>query len=301
MSVNAGYNANGNHVPVVQAPPAELVQRLKAASMLQNPLKDSNSKAPSASSNSIRKSLPRSIRINPLVQVLILRRVLLLTDGRDKVMKVIQYGLKTAMWLHILDAKRHPTLHSHANKTVSQFSMTRKVIRLFYWLNSLDEFVELAKERHFGMSSAVTPTEKLRQFLAVFNAIVGIVNGWADDLVVAGKMGIVDKPLYNRATILADRLWYVSIFIDAHENVHGTAAIRRKLVACRADDESKRKELESKLYMQKVSFAKLMADFVFCTIDVFHLGDKGISDGWQAVSGFLAALLGTYKVWVKHR
>ncbi|KAJ3158715.1 hypothetical protein HDU86_002680 [Geranomyces michiganensis] len=244
-----------------------------------------------------------------LMHTLIIRRVLLLTDGRDKVMKCIQYFLKTVLWAELLTAKgAHPRLHNAAKQTVSHFSTARKIMRLLYWLNSLDELVSLASpDEHPGPTA--TRTQVVRHRLAVLNAILGIVNGWADDVVVAGKMGIIEKPLYNTATVLADRLWWVTVIIDLHENYHAGRDLRKKLrsaqkelalVGDAAGAGTKVAEIKSKAAMHRVSLVKLLADFMFCSIDVFQLGDRGINDGWQAVSGLTAACLGTYKVWRKH-
>ncbi|KAJ3190151.1 hypothetical protein HDU85_000442 [Gaertneriomyces sp. JEL0708] len=252
-----------------------------------------NSTSPAATPASTSKRTPH-LKMNPLISILILRRMLLLTDGRDKVFKIIQYGLKTAMWMDIINAKRNTTLHAHAKQLIPHLSLTRKIIRTAYWLNSLNELVEL--------SDAPLPAsrrETIRHYAAVFNATVGFFNCIADDIVTAGKLGLVDKPLYNRATILADQLWFVTIFFDVYENMQTTAGLRQKLYSTK--DVAKRDEIRSKLAMQRISLAKLGADFLFCSIDVFKLGDRGISDGWQAVSGLLSAFLGTYKVWVKNK
>ncbi|KAJ3177786.1 hypothetical protein HDU87_004308 [Geranomyces variabilis] len=241
-----------------------------------------------------------------LLHTLIIRRVLLLTDGRDKIMKCIQYFLKTVLWAELLTAKgAHPRLHNAAKQTVSHFSTARKIMRLLYWLNSLDELVSLSSPgEHPGPNA--TRTQVVRHRLAVLNAILGIVNGWADDVVVAGKMGIIEKPLYNTATVLADRLWWVTVIIDLHENYHAGRDLGRKLASARKEaalaggSQQKVAEIQAKASLHRVSLVKLLADFMFCSIDVFQLGDRGISDGWQAVSGLTAACLGTYKVWRKH-
>ncbi|KAI8818603.1 peroxisomal biogenesis factor 11-domain-containing protein [Fimicolochytrium jonesii] len=272
------------------------------------------SKVPVSTPSTVIASAPRKqLKMDPLVQVLILRRMLLLTDGRDKVMKVIQYGLKAAMWAELLTAKKQPAMHARASKIVSNFSTARKIIRLLYWLNSLDELIDLNKTSAADLVK-MTPNERLRHNLSMFNAIVGIVNGWADDVVVAGKLGLIEKPLYNRATILSDRLWYVTIFFDLYENIQAGRVLSKKVLDAQrqyvkadgdVDDigvlDKKRTELLNKQYMHRISLVKLVADFTFCTVDVFQLGERGLSDGWQALSGLTSALLGTYKVWVKHR
>ncbi|KAJ3020608.1 hypothetical protein HKX48_000551 [Thoreauomyces humboldtii] len=267
----------------------------------------SNSHGPAASSAPARKAAT-----NLLMQVLILRRVLLLTDGRDKVLKCIQYALKSALWADLLTSKSTPVLHAHAKTTVSNFSTARKIMRLLYWLNSLQELVDVSGEAPKKDAPAI---DTLRHRLGLINAIVGIVNGWADDLVVAGKLGFISKPLYEKATVWADRMWFLTIFIDLHENLQGGLVLAHKLEKSKekvavaslggVEDEVVAAEkaaaaLTVKLGVHRVSLAKLLADLMFCSVDVLQLGDRGISDGWQALSGLTSALLGTWKVWIKH-
>ncbi|KAI8907447.1 peroxisomal biogenesis factor 11-domain-containing protein [Powellomyces hirtus] len=318
--------------PVVHA---DLVRRLNGKTTLQ---KDASLASPTPSTTSTatpsppttsfkQPSLTRTptpfARLAPtlLTKILILRRVLLLTDGRDKIMKCLQYVLKSAMWAQLITSATHPRLHAHAASTVSHFSTARKIMRLLYWLNSLNDLVDLVNNpaSQPPKAAAASPTDVLRYRLALVNAGVGIVNGWADDLVVAGKLGIIDKPLYNRATVVADQLWLVSIFIDLHENIQAGFALRRKLAAaCNAASTPSdtaadtaaaaaaaaktHRDLTARHRTHTLSLIKLLADLTFCSIDVFRLAERrGISDGWQAISGLASALLGTYKVWVKHR
>ncbi|TPX55434.1 hypothetical protein PhCBS80983_g05314 [Powellomyces hirtus] len=317
---------------------ADLVRRLNGKATLQ---KDASLASPTPSTTSTATPSPPSIpttsskqpslsrtptpfaRLAPtlLTKILILRRVLLLTDGRDKIMKCLQYALKSAMWAQLITHATHPRLHAHTASTVSHFSTARKIMRLLYWLNSLNDLVDLVNNpASQPPKAAASPTDVLRYRLALVNAVVGIVNGWADDLVVAGKLGIIDKPLYNRATVVADQLWLVSIFIDLHENIQAGFALRRKLAAaCNAASTPSdpaavadtaaaaaaaktHRDLTARHRTHILSLIKLLADFTFCSIDVFRLAERrGISDGWQAISGLASALLGTYKVWVKHR
>jgi hypothetical protein len=55
--------------------------------------------------------------------------------------------------------------------------------------------------------------------------------------------------------------------------------------------------------MDRISLVKLLADYIFCTIDVLHLGERWsvpqTADGLQAGSGLVAALLGTLKLYLK--
>ena len=63
--------------------------------------------------------------------------------------------------------------------------------------------------------------------------------------------------------------------------------------------DEKVKTLEKKWKMLLVSATKLTADGVFCLYDVFGCGERGWSDGWQTISGLVAAICGTYKLFIK--
>ncbi|KAJ3299292.1 hypothetical protein HK104_009411 [Borealophlyctis nickersoniae] len=237
-------------------------------------------------------SRPRQIPI--LVQLLILQRILLTNDGRDKILKIVQYSLKTVLWYRAAAAAKNPK----ADKVISQFSLTRKIIRLNNWANSIAEMDELLRD-NLGITKGMTREERARRALVFFGAAVGLVNGLADDVICYGKLGLVGKRWVDLATPLADQCWYITIFIDVYENVQTTAKMNLKLAE--STDAQQRRAIKAKIDLQNVSLVKLMADFVFCSVDVFKFGDRGISDGWQAVSGLLSALLGTYKLWVKNR
>ncbi|KAJ3304951.1 hypothetical protein HDV03_002181 [Kappamyces sp. JEL0829] len=219
-----------------------------------------------------------------LVRVLILRKILLLNDGRDKVLKCLQYGAKVLLWAVLLSKSPAQT---RAKQLSSHFSLVRKVIRLGHFLEPLNDGLELCKEPGF---------DTLAQRLAPLNVVIGIVNDVSDDIICLCKMGVLDKPWLERCTPISDRLWYTSIFIDIHANLTDTLKLQEKTRL--ESDAAARKKLEDKVFMARVSLAKLLADYVFCTIDVFHLS---VSDGWQAVSGLVAAVLGTYKLWIKHQ
>ena len=107
---------------------------------------------------------------------------------------------------------------------------------------------------------------------------------------------MLDKPWLDFCTPLSDRLWDAGIFIDVHANITDykqLSANHEKEV-----DKAAKEKLASKMFISRISLVKLISDFVFCTIDVFHLDVNG---GVQAVSGLTAALLGTYKLYIKHK
>ena len=92
------------------------------------------------------------------------------------------------------------------------------------------------------------------------------------------------------AAPISDRLWYSGIIIDIHANIAGYKSL--VLEHQKEDD----KVLAQKMFISRLSLVKLVADFIFCSIDVFHIR---VSDGVQAISGLIAALLGTQKLYIK--
>jgi hypothetical protein len=223
---------------------------------------------------------------NSLVRVLVIRKILLLNDGRDKILKVAQYSAKVLLWLVLMEKSVNQT---RAKQIATHFSIVRKVIRLGHFLEPFSEGLDIAKEPHF---------ETTAQKLAPLNVLIGIANDISDDIICLSKLGVLEKGWTERMTPYSDRLWYSSIFIDLHSNWTETNKLIQKY-----DQESsieQKEKLAQKIFMARISLIKLLADFVFCTVDVFELGER-VSPGWQNLSGLLAALLGTYKLYVKNQ
>jgi hypothetical protein len=221
---------------------------------------------------------------NSLLRVLLVRKILLLNDGRDKIMKVAQYSAKVLLWLVLLEKSVNQT---RAKQIASHFSIVRKVIRLGHFLEPFNDGLDILKEAQF---------ETLAQKLAPLNVLIGIANDISDDIICLSKLGVLDKDWTKTMTPYSDRLWYSSIFIDIHSNWTETNKWIQKYD--QESDMEQKQKLSQKIFMARISLIKLLADFVFCTVDVFELGDR-VSPGWQNLSGLLAALLGTYKLSMK--
>ncbi|KAJ3294824.1 hypothetical protein HDU76_006918 [Blyttiomyces sp. JEL0837] len=113
--------------------------------------------------------------MTPFLRLMVIRRILLLNDGRDKVLKVLQYGAKAILWLQLIekastlftemrsklaphqmqmldmligapstngqDEKGSPksqTLQSRLGKLIPHLSMARKIVRMFHFLEPID-------------------------------------------------------------------------------------------------------------------------------------------------------------------
>jgi hypothetical protein len=128
--------------------------------------------------------------------------------------------------------------------------------------------------------------------------LIGITNDVVDDIICLSILGVLESSYITKCTPISDRLWYSSIFIDIHSNWVDTMGL---IESYDTELNSKAKDkIAQKIFMARISLMKLLADFVFCTVDVFEMGDK-VSPGWQNTSGLLAALFGVYKLYVKNQ
>lgn len=153
-----------------------------------------------------------------------LRNVLLLTDGRDKGMKIVQYALKIALWGLV------PKGNRKMNDVISQLSLARKLIRMLHWLEPLKTYQNLCK----GCSlNGISDSEKtVARFifsenrLAPLNAWFGIINDIADDIICLGKLKVLDDKWIKLATSVSDRFWFATIFIDIHEAIVSMSVLK---------------------------------------------------------------------------
>lgn len=110
-------------------------------------------------------------------------------DGRDKSIKIIQYLFKILLHHKLADAKRWSAM-------VSQFSMTRKILRLGVFLG---------------------PAQQLQSASSVWETIVLLnecSNNVADDIYCLYKMGLVGPRLGKRAEEIAYYCWFAAICVD---------------------------------------------------------------------------------------
>jgi Peroxisomal biogenesis factor 11 (PEX11) len=205
----------------------------------------------------------------------ILHKILLLNDGRDKILKVIQYFTKSLLWIKKSQNKSLAQLVYH-------LSMARKAIRLLHFLDPFLEFIENI--------STSTQRTSLQDQLKPLGSALGIVNDISDDIICFGKMGVIDKQWVTRCTPISDRLWFLSIFIDIHSAVLSVLKIKK---AASVPEKAQDPALKQKLLLARISVIKLFGDLLFCWIDVFKLD---VSDGFQSIAGLLTGTLGTFKL-----
>ncbi|CAB4435689.1 unnamed protein product [Rhizophagus irregularis] len=227
----------------------------------------------------------------------ILRRLLVHSDGRDKFLKIIQYFGKIILWTHIGKNKsKYPKLYPRLIAMTSQFSNTRKIIRLAHFLepySDLNDYVTGAR----NPSSIVRPYEKFVYYLGFINSITSILNDFFDDLYCLGKVGILDKSVAKRAEPIAIKLWFLNIIMDIHEVIFRIGYLNEQTKKSKGKlSENDIEKLKDKKYWLYASLVKLSMDFSFCGYDLFECT---FSDGVQAVTGFVAGILSFRKLWVK--
>jgi hypothetical protein len=105
-----------------------------------------------------------------LVRLLIWRNILLLTDGRDKTLKIFQYLAKVMMWADILPSKSKS--ESKAKLLASHFSLIRKVLRLGHVLEPFHDGLDLIGKKSYN---------SLAEKLAPLNVLIGMLNDLTDE------------------------------------------------------------------------------------------------------------------------
>ncbi|CAG8811781.1 2848_t:CDS:1, partial [Gigaspora rosea] len=210
----------------------------------------------------------------------ILRRLLVHSDGRDKTLKIIQYFGKIILWLQasktpkskygrlinpitflfIRDKAFLSKATPRLKAMTSQFSTTRKIIRLAHFIEPYSDLCDYCSgARRTSRSS--TSYEKFVHYLGSINAFLSILNDLFDDLYCLGKIDIIDKSIAKWAEPKAIKLWFFCICLDIHETFFKIYQIKNKIKKANSEESEK---YQQKLYWLNISLTKLIMDFLFC-------------------------------------
>ncbi|EPZ31338.1 hypothetical protein O9G_000983 [Rozella allomycis CSF55] len=202
------------------------------------------------------------------------------TEGRDKIMKIVQYLAKLRILFHVKQESKLKIL-------VSNLSQTRKILRLVHFVEPLKEFKQILQKD--------TGYKNTEDRIQLVNALVSILNDISDDIVCLGKMSLIkDKIILRKAERFSALAWFLCIHIDLFENMKSLSRSYQDLQ--NSEDESVKGKEIAKLKMQLISFTKLLFDFGFCLYDVFHIERFMIG---QVSCGLGAGILSTYKLILK--
>ncbi|KAF9350633.1 hypothetical protein BGX34_001072 [Mortierella sp. NVP85] len=244
----------------------------------------------------------------------IIREISDVVDGRDKMIKVVQYFAKVFLWLFLSDPKKYKLLATRMKALAKQFSTTRKVLRLGHFIDPMASVLTLAVTtraslRQNGLRKTLdkSPSETWRNTardrLGNLNNVLGFCQDIVDDIYCLGVIGVLDRSFTDKAEPWSNALWMAGVSIDLHENIQSIRDVRQQIKALEAKgpsiDENEEKarsaqltKLTTKLHWLKVTTVKLSGDFMFCAYDNLHCS---FSDGFQAVTGLVSGLAGAYK------
>ncbi len=179
---------------------------------------------------------------------------LLLTEGRDKVVKLLQYTSRLILLLSSSPSKR-------LRPFISQMSMTRKVLKLGHGVFPYQEL-----------------TQKPITKNAFIRAVVEFINDFWDDVYCLSRIGFLrSKRLQDISEIWANRAWMMGIIMDLRVLMERRSTMAKKLkeadekkllgVGILENQEQKMKrKLLTDAYWIDVSIVKLLADLGFCCI-----------------------------------
>lgn len=157
-----------------------------------------------------------------------LRKFLVVTDGRDKALKLVQYIVKFFLWSY-LDArkKHHSELHGHLHALASHFSTTRKIIRLGHVVEPYGELVDFASLP--SLSTTAPRRERVFRALAAVYCALALAQDVSDDVYCLAKIGAIPRHLAKQAESWSIKLWFVAIWLDVHKNLWDTWLVHEKM------------------------------------------------------------------------
>lgn len=166
----------------------------------------------------------------------VIQKLLKDLDGRDKIMKTIQYFIKILLHYKLVDAKFLSTI-------TSNFSMTRKLLRLGSGLGPMREIVKLKSS--------------LYETFVLTNAIV---NHISDDIFCLHKLGVFGSYLGDRTERISAYCWFTGILIDLRENTNSLVKLQGQEITSEEQLEAQRQ----KIHVTEISIIKLLMDGIFC-------------------------------------
>jgi len=224
-------------------------------------------------------------------KILTLRQVMLISDGRDKVLKVLQYFSKAFLWASDVENNNEKGFQytENINCMIAQFSITRKLLRLFHVTDPINKIYNIP----LTYGNQYTRLQKWMTTLDIIDGFVCFANDIVDDIVCLSKIGVIDRSLAKKYAPYSARLWMTGIWLDLHTIYQRIAATNRAIEASNKKEDVLRyvREKERHYY----DLIKLLFDLVFCIGDCWpHVYKSG---GWQAISGSLSGFMSLLKMW----
>ncbi|KAG5456418.1 MAG: peroxisomal biogenesis factor 11 [Olpidium bornovanus] len=220
----------------------------------------------------------------------VVRKIIALTDGRDKAMKFVQYSGKMLLWLWLYDKKSHPVSAPRLAALVSTLSTTRKMIRLAHVVEPASDLADFLTGKAVPPASGRPIKDHFMYRLAFFGAVVGVLNDLADDVYSLAKIGALSKSLIKPADKLANRLWLAGIVVDTVSTADDLISAEKSYRAfmrraalqsdgvrdgCKPDrpddatlDYLELRKLKDRRYWLRITLLKFIMDGIFCRWDI---------------------------------
>ncbi|KAG4100676.1 hypothetical protein H8356DRAFT_1339651 [Neocallimastix lanati (nom. inval.)] len=224
-------------------------------------------------------------------EILTLRQVMLISDGRDKVLKVFQYFSKAFLWFSDVENNKERGFQytDNINCLIAQFSITRKLLRLFHATDPFNKIYNIP----LTYGNNYTRHQKMMTTLDIIDGFVCLANDIVDDIVCLSKIGVIDRSLAKKYSPYSARLWMTGIWLDLHSVYQRIAATNRAIENSNSKDEVIKLVHDKERHYY--DFIKLIFDLIFCIGDCWpHFYKSG---GWQAISGSLSGLMSLLKIW----
>ncbi|RXK37408.1 hypothetical protein M231_05308 [Tremella mesenterica] len=207
-------------------------------------------------------------------------RVMDSSKGRDKVLKCLQYSLRTYLYILGLIATirpHRPWCKSHSKRlkiAVSGLSLTRKCLLL---LNPLHPIADLLSPQ------PMSPRDMFLHLFDLFSAL-------SDDVYCLSRLGLVNKRKGKVADRWANRFWFLTTLMSLY-TLH-LRTIPHILISRRTEQNEKR------MVEARWTNRKLLSDLIFVSYEVFSLST--LREPVQCLTGLLAALISTKKQYEQH-
>ncbi|WVW82723.1 hypothetical protein I302_104734 [Kwoniella bestiolae CBS 10118] len=214
------------------------------------------------------------------ISVRVLAGVMDSSKGRDKVLKCIQYSLRTYLYLLSLISRIKPLspwFKSNSKRmkiAISGLSLTRKCLLLLNPLHPLSDLLS-----HEPMS----PRTLVGHLIDLFSAL-------SDDIYCLAKLGLIGKKTGNVADVWANRFWLLT-------TIMGLYKLHLKTIPKIANSSSSTEKRRAELSEAKWTNRKLLSDLAFVSYDVFELNFPIIEEPMKCFTGLLSGLISAFKLY----
>jgi len=205
-------------------------------------------------------------------------------NGRDKVVRLIQYWSRFFSWYLLVNNK--PDAHKLIANLEAHASMSRKIFRLLKSVAFLQSASKVAVEETDAVVKVTTVVQHLG--LAIWLIY--------DHIIWAGKLGLVQTDLvgHNRK---ANIFWLISMVAGAIKSAYLLQQTQQKMNAAQKEE-----ALDSLRKRQFEYFIELMRNILDLPIPLHALNktvQQHVPTGLVGLSGSITSLIGIYQIWSK--